>query len=238
MAKRFTATDKWDDPWFCGLSDTDKLFWFYMLDKCDHAGIWQVNWPLVQFHIKGLVNKEAFNGRIKELSAAKWFIQKFIDFQYGTLDPANRAHGSVINILEKEGAYKPLITPLQGRKDMDKDKEKDKDSEFNAFWTAYPKKSDKKNALRAWGKHKPPLDKCLSTLAWQVKSEAWLKADPISGQKGAFIPMPTTWINGGRWDDVPQGFIEVSCSKCGKPGVLPESAGSKTPICRTCKEAK
>ena len=50
MAKRFTATDKWGDPWFCGLSVSDRMFWIYLLDACDHAGIWQVNWPLVSFY--------------------------------------------------------------------------------------------------------------------------------------------------------------------------------------------
>ncbi len=130
MAKRFTATEKWDDPWFCGLGATDKLFWIYILDKCDHAGIWRVNWPLVKFHIGEYVfDNTKFDGRVQILSADKWFIKKFIEFQYGALNPENRAHHSVICILKKEGAYKGLVRGIQGRKDTDKDKDMDKETD-------------------------------------------------------------------------------------------------------------
>ena len=112
MAKRFTATDKWDDPWFFSLSDANKLFWLYLLDNCNHAGIWQVNIDLVKFRIKSFIYEpEVFNGRIVELSKEKWFIRKFVDFQYGELNPENRAHASVIGLLTKEGAYKGLTSP-------------------------------------------------------------------------------------------------------------------------------
>ncbi len=129
MANRFTATEKWVDPWFCGLNEKDKLFWIYLVDNCDHAGMWQVNWPLVNFHIKDYVfNEKVFNGRVVILKDEKWFIPKFIEFQYKTgLNPENRAHLSVINILKKEGAYKGLERGLQARKDKDKDKDMVKD---------------------------------------------------------------------------------------------------------------
>jgi len=41
MPKRLTATEKWNDPWFCGLNIEDKLFWIYLCDNCDHAGIYK-----------------------------------------------------------------------------------------------------------------------------------------------------------------------------------------------------
>lgn len=129
MAKRFTDSDKWKDPWFCGLSPTDKLFWFYLLDNCDHAGIWQVNWPLVKFHLGKIYKNEelkSFEGRIFYISEFKWFLPKFLIFQYGTLNPENKAHSSVMKILEKEGALKGHICPLDTAQDMDKDMDKDK----------------------------------------------------------------------------------------------------------------
>lgn len=121
MAKRFTATDKWDDPWFGSLSITEKLFWTYLCDKCDHAGIWQVNWPLVNFHIPGYTfDPLPFAGRIVVLSPQKLYLPKFVTFQYGQLNPDNRTHQSVIRILAKEGASTDLVSPLLGAKGTDK----------------------------------------------------------------------------------------------------------------------
>jgi hypothetical protein len=139
-SKRFTATEKWEDQWFYSLPDIDKLFWLYLLDNCDHAGIWQVNWNLVGAHLKGKVNREAFASRIQVLSKDRWFIPGFITFQYGTLNQYNRVHASVIKILEKYGVdwislsplcikeapyvlEKGLKSPDQGAKDKDKDKD-------------------------------------------------------------------------------------------------------------------
>lgn len=122
MAKRFTATEKWNDPWFCGLKPIDKLFWFYLIDNCDHAGIWQVNWPLVKFHL-GIDNIDmiVFKERVQVISPETWFLPKFIEFQYnGILNPDNRTHASVIAILEKKGVYKGHTSPLQGAKDKGK----------------------------------------------------------------------------------------------------------------------
>ena len=74
---------------------------------------------LVLFN-NGEVRIEAINGD------SKWFIRPFIEFQYGVLNPDNRVHLSIINILEKN-KIKPLASPLLGAKDKDKDKVKDKD---------------------------------------------------------------------------------------------------------------
>lgn len=124
MPKRFTATEKWADPWFCELDPMNKLFWIYLVENCNHAGIWAVNWPLVKFHLGDFVyDKKMFDGRLIILNSHKWFIPKFIEFQYGELNSENRAHASVISILKKEGAYKLLGRGIEGRKDKDKDKE-------------------------------------------------------------------------------------------------------------------
>jgi len=47
------------------------------------------------------------------------------------LNPENRAHNSVLKILERYNLseIKPLTSPLQGAKDKDKDKDKDKEQD-------------------------------------------------------------------------------------------------------------
>ena len=137
MAKRFTDTGKWKKKWIRELGPEMKLFWFYLLDNCDHAGIWEVDIELAAFQI-GIELDESeilntFNRKIVPFKPGKWFVPKFIVYQYGELNESNRAHLSVIKILTKYGLYKGLneveqgaYKKLEGAKDKDKDKELDK----------------------------------------------------------------------------------------------------------------
>ena len=154
MAKRFTDTDKWKKKWFRTLEPLHKCFWQYLCDTCNHAGIWDVDFELAEFIIGSPINveeiKKIFKNQYKELKQGKkWFVIDFISFQYGELNPQNRAHSSVIAILKKEGAYKGLTRGLQARKDMDMDMDmdKDKDKEVLIFWNYYLLKVKKKFKL-------------------------------------------------------------------------------------------
>ena len=141
MAKRFTDTNKWAKQSFGDLSLKMKLVWIYLCDNCDHAGIWDTNFKLMAFHLGESVTPDeltvAFGDKIRWLGTTKLFLPSFVEFQYGALNPENRAHLSVIHRLEKEGATKGLKRSLQGRKVTvtDKDKDKDKESAVN-FETA------------------------------------------------------------------------------------------------------
>jgi len=66
---------------------------------------------------------------------------------------------------------------------------------FDKFWEAYPNKKDKQKAMKAWAKHQPDIVNVLKALVTQKGSEQWKKDD------GRFIPLPTTWLNGARWED-------------------------------------
>lgn len=72
------------------------------------------------------------------------------------------------------------------------------DDLFPKFWTLYPRKQDKAKAQKAWAKLKVS-DELFALiakgLAVQVVSADWLK------EGGKYIPMPTTWLNGKRWED-------------------------------------
>ena len=133
MAKRFTDTNKWRKGFVRGLQGAYKLLWLYIIDECDHAGIWHVEIDVAELRIGMKISVE---NAIKEFGnhivifdeGNKWFIPDFIEFQYGTLNPENRAHKSVLDLLEKY-KIKGLIRPLQGRKDMDMVKAMDMDKE-------------------------------------------------------------------------------------------------------------
>ena len=161
MAKRFTDTDKWKKPFIRGLEAPYKLLWFYILDDCDHAGFWIVDLDIASIRCGHTFNEEdvikTFNGQVDVVREGElWFIRDFIDFQYGTLNPENRAHKSVLDRLSKY-KIKPLKSPLKGAKDKDKDTDTDIDKDkrkeqFEKFWDLYDHKKGKKASLDAWMK--------------------------------------------------------------------------------------
>lgn len=147
MAKRFIDTDIFKKPYIRGLQAPYKLLWLYILTDCNHAGLWDVEIDVAQLKL-GVKVKEsdaliAFAGKVIVVKTGeKWFIPSFIEFQYGKLNPENRAHASVINLLSAHNLYfdgelvllgkeenKGLTSPSEGCKDIDKDKELDKDKE-------------------------------------------------------------------------------------------------------------
>ena len=133
MPKRYTDTDKWKKIWFRKLKNDHKVFWMYVLDQCDHAGIWEVDFELASYFCNGIKESEIRDTFVKQYhefdDGKRWFIKDFIEFQYRGLDESNRVHNSVITILKRHGLYKVHIRPLYEAKDKDKDKDQDKDKD-------------------------------------------------------------------------------------------------------------
>lgn len=113
MAKRFTATEKWDDAWFWNLSQTDKLFWGYVCDKCDHAGIWEANWSLTILAIGGNPDMSKFSERMIKISNDKFFIPRFLRYQYGNNFQKSQDHvrKSIIARLSALGIDPETLSP-------------------------------------------------------------------------------------------------------------------------------
>lgn len=80
-----------------------------------------------------------------------------------------------------------------------------KEERFSTFWAAYPKKRDKARARRSFFKIKN-IEKIFSVmmqaLEKQKASADWQKAN------GQYIPNPSTWLNGERWEDVEQVDVQ------------------------------
>ena len=130
MPKRFTDTQKWQDEWFMELPAKYKLFYLYLLDNCDHAGIWKVNLRLANFHIGSELNldeiKELFGDRILEFKDGYFYIQKFILFQYGGIknDSVGKSISKILESNNLLGAKEGLPSPCVGTKVKVKDKVK------------------------------------------------------------------------------------------------------------------
>lgn len=106
MGKRFTDSDKWSDVWFRQLPPLAKLFWVFLLDKCDCAGFWKTDYELASFLVGKSIDESIlahFEGRIEKINGDKLWIVKFVDFQYGLLREEVSPHRPVVKILAKYG---------------------------------------------------------------------------------------------------------------------------------------
>ena len=117
----------------------------YLLDQCDHAGIWEVDFELAGYFCNGIDEQEIRNIFSKQFiefdNQKRWLIKDFIEFQYGTLKNNANIHKSVIQRLKKfdllnyvEYENDGIIIPSSS--DMVKDKRmvkrKDKRKEQNS----------------------------------------------------------------------------------------------------------
>ena len=69
-------------------------------------------------------------------------------------------------------------------------------ADFNLFWSAYPRKVNKRKALAVWKKINPDSSlrlKIIHSVEDHKNSEQWRDAK--------YIPHPTTFLNGERWED-------------------------------------
>jgi len=106
MPKRFTETQKWDDPWFRALSPDAKLLWFWIVDKCDSAGIIEPDFALCEFQtgIKKAIEKlPELESRIGTLNNGKLIVIKFVEFQQGKLSHDCKAHKPIFDSLKRNG---------------------------------------------------------------------------------------------------------------------------------------
>lgn len=93
--------------------------------------------------------------------------------------------------------------PSQKRK-TEREGQKAKEEWFSRFWAAYPKKRNKARAKQAFFRIKKierVFPVMMQALGRQKASADWQK------DGGQYIPLPTTWLNGERWEDVEQ--VEV-----------------------------
>jgi len=114
-----------------------KLLWQWLCDRCDNAGIIDPDIELASFQIGyqyPINTLSEFSGRIVQIPCGKWFIPKFIEFQYGNLSDECKAHRPIFLSLDKHGidatnlqykGYPKGIDTLQ-EKEKEKDKETDK----------------------------------------------------------------------------------------------------------------
>lgn len=109
MAKRYSDTEKWTDPWFRGLSSDEKLMFHYLYDNCDIAGFikYEVNYFAVS---TGMSEEKAASSlhaskplrEALEVENGWIFIKDFLHSQgIVELNPDNAQHKGVISCIHR-----------------------------------------------------------------------------------------------------------------------------------------
>ena len=91
-----------------------------------------------------------------------------------------------VTVTESEAVKTPLSA-----KNADGDR-------FAQFWAQYPRHEKRKNAFEAFKRlnlKNETFEKIMESLSKQKLSDQWIRDD------GKYIPHPTTWLNGHRWED-------------------------------------
>lgn len=70
-----------------------------------------------------------------------------------------------------------------------------RDADFAAFWAAYPRKQNKKAAMKAFDKVHVSIEVLLSAVERQRQTAQWQR------DNGQYIPLASSWLNQERWTD-------------------------------------
>jgi hypothetical protein len=97
-------------------------------------------------------------------------------------------------------------------------------SPFDDFWTLYPRRVAKKYARECWNRIPPAKHiEILTSLA------AWRAYWDRTGQEIAWLPHPSSWLNGERWEDEIPKVTQVTASASHVQSVMPKSERSEMP---------
>jgi hypothetical protein len=213
VAKRFTDSDKWKKVWFRKLNNDQKVFWIYLLDQCDHAGIWEVDFELAGYFCNGINEKEMRDVLQKQYhefdDGKRWFIKDFISFQYGELNPNVNAHKSVIARLSKHQLNNPSST-VQVAQKPEKATNKRKQlleikHDFPKLSLEFPNKQIKQE-FDDWVDYMSSHGKQYKN--YKSTFRRWLRNEKFNStvSKQSFIE---------RFEKTPTGLYKAWCNKCG-----------------------
>jgi hypothetical protein len=113
---------------------------------------------------------------------------------------------------ETATATAPPLT-ASGKRSEEREHEREKPNGgpagFNAFWAAYPRKSQRDDAMRAWSALHPDtslIERIVHAVLEQRTWPAWMR------EGGRFIPNPAKWLADHRWTDEPPELVAETVS--------------------------
>lgn len=220
--RRFTDTNLWGRAWFHDLPLEFKIHFFYIKDKVNAAGVWEIVPHEFQFHTGTPLRLKEFvaalNGtgelvqtddekRVEILTGGKhlWLV-KFCVFQYPSgLRENDNSHKGVFKELRRWNLLQRVLEMYQQRGteptgEVLRLADVPTNHHFEEWWEKYPLKVGKIKAIKSWNKEvgtkaESLLPKMLAALDWQAKQKKWIDKQ--------YVPHPASYLNGRRWEDEP-----------------------------------
>jgi hypothetical protein len=104
----YTNNAKWDDAWFCGLSNDAKILFYYISEKCDNAGFYEINKKvlLVQTNLTEAKSRDCFTeikkAYIMSNDKSTIWLKNYIKHQRKLpLNSLNKSHIQIIKLIKK-----------------------------------------------------------------------------------------------------------------------------------------
>ena len=186
------------------ITNPDALaIWIYLLTKPDN---WTVRKAEIKTHFS--IGEDRYGAAMRHLREAGLVVSASVsDGKTGKLQGRViwvNADANLTEVPEKPylGENRisgiPEVREISTLKDTERELKKQRDpasadaSAFAAFWEAYPKKVDKKKAAVAFRQ----LNATQRRMAI-----ADIKAGRYAGTERQFVPNPTTYLRGERWED-------------------------------------
>ena len=239
MPKRFHDTEIWNEDWFLDMGEEYRMFWFYLKDTCDHAGIWKPNVRRFNSEVGKKINLDkalqlfnAEKNRIEQLDSGHWVLLDFINFQYGSvLNLKNSCHLSVFNRLNKlevslgslrglievkEGSSRPQVEVKAGVKDQDKDKVIVISKRLKAFKVLVYKFNNKypEEMLDEFYNHFSELNRLKTKMRWESEKTWELEKRLVKWASNDYSGILKGDKN-GQFKLDSTGFPMAYCEKCG-----------------------
>jgi hypothetical protein len=208
--QRIIKDEMWSDDWFFELDPSEKLMWVFLLTnpRNNVAGVFNVSIAWISVHtgftkeVVELILKRFVNeGKIIILDG--WInIVNFKKHQSNSpsiVEGADRIWESVPeNIREKIQGVPTLYTGCKRNIELSKVEsggvESSEVDHFETFWSEYPVKKTKKKAQQKFSKLK-------ESVQLQIIEDVKKRKEHDQQWLSGYIPHPTTYLNGERWED-------------------------------------
>lgn len=172
---------------------------------------WARCWPLVSTywtvdgeHLVNDTQRSVYGDALKRRAAAQRRGLMGAGKRWGNGSTNSSTTGSTNAQAHAQAIASDLRSPITTNYKDSRPTPSASDRRFAEFWAAYPKKTGKDAARKAFERRRVD-DALLATMIAAIRQQAQSRQWTEEG--GRFIPNPSTWLNQGRWQDESQAPV-------------------------------